>query len=435
MKIRILALLCLSATFALAQQTIPKDPAGPGRFSPLTLASEFFDNNYFNYYLFANGVFDSYAPVLQNGQTGGNSTGAFGFQVGGGLSASHRFRRGSFGLSYYGNYQRYQASLFSSGTNQNLNFFYTHRLSRRLTLNIYQGAGILFYGNGYFGTQPTSATYVQANPFASQTRFISSNVNINYQFSRRLSFSLGGGFYLQRYSFGGAFGSTGGTGDVSASYRITSRMTVSGSYAHSYFKYQRGAGDANIDSVNASIYYMFPRHWIATASVGISHSNTTGFISIPISQITGQQGVGGYVLGYYNSKANLPSFYGSAIHNLRRSSFTFGGGQSIVSGNGYYLASRNQFLNGGYSRAYRRGNLSAGVNYYRLKSVANTVESTFDGFNIGVGYGYTVTRHISTNIRYDYLRYGTLAPLNAISDNRITFGFSLSSKSIPLTFY
>ncbi len=435
MKIRILTILCLGATLSSAQQVIPEDPAGPGRFSPLTLASEFFDNNYVNYYLFANGIFDSYAPILRQGQTGSNSTGAFGFQIGGGVSAFHRFRRGSFGLSYYGNYQQYQASAFSSGTNQNLNFSYNHQLSRRLSLSFYQGAGILFYGNSYLGTVPSSGTYVQANPFAAETRFLSSSVNLNYQFTRRFSVSAGGGFYLQRYSLTGAIGSTGGSGNVAASYRVTSRATVSGSYSYGYYKYQGRAGDAKINTLNASIYYLFPRHWIVTGSFGISHTNTSGFVSLPLSQITGQQGIGGYVLGFYNSSSNLPSFYGSAIHNLRRSSFTFGGGQSVVSGNGYYLASRNQFLNGGYSRTYRRGNLSAGMNYYRLKSVANSIESTYNGFNAGVGYGYTVTKYLSTNLRYDYLRYGTLAPLNSISDNRISFGISISSKSIPLTFY
>ena len=444
MKIKILTVLCVGTTLSLAQQVIPEDPAGPGRFSPVTLASEFFDNNYFNYYGFANAVYDSFTPVVQSGQTGSRATGGFGYQVGGGLSAAHRFRRGQFGLSYYGSYQNYASSAFSSGTNQNLNFTYTHRLSRRWTLSIFQGAGILFYGNSYLGSQPTSGTYVQANPFAAETRFVSSNVGLNYQFSRRLSFSLGGGFYLQRYSFAGAIGSTGGSGTASVFYRVTPRATVSGSYSHSYYKYQRGSGDANVDSINVSISYLFPNHWTATGSVGVAHSNTSGFVTLPLSQIASQQGlgqiaadqgVGGYIQGFYNSSANLPSFYGSVIHNLRRSSFTAGGGQSVVSGNGYYLASRNQFLNGGYSRTYRRGNLSAGLNYYRLKSVANSIESTYNGINAGVGYGYTVTKHLSTNVRYDFLRFGALAPLNPVTDHRISFGISISSKSIPLTFY
>ena len=434
MRIRSLALLCLGATIALGQQNTPEDPAGIGRYGPLTLASEFFDNNYFNYSLFANGVFDTYAPTLNtSGQQVNN--GAFGYSVGGGLSAAHRFRRGSLSLNYSGSYQDYRSSFFSSGTNQNLNFGYNTRLGRRWILGVGVGAGILFYGNSYLGSQPNSGTYVQANPFGAETRFVSTSASIGYQFSRRLTVALSGSFFLQRYSFAGAIGTTGGSGDVSVSYRVTARTTVSSDYSHSYFKYQRGAGNANVDNVSFSAFHAFPGHWIVSGSGGVAHSNTSGLITIPISLITGQQGAGGYITGLYRSTANLPSFYGSVSHNQRRSSFFAGGGQSIVSGNGYFLASRNQFINGGYSRSFRRSNISGGFNYYRLKSVANSVESTYNGFTFGGGYSYLVTRHLSTNFRYDYLRYGSLAPLNSVADNRLSFGVSFSSKSIPLTFY
>lgn len=427
-------LLCLSAAFAFGQQTVPEDPAGVGRFSPVSLADQFFDNNYFNYYLFANGVYDTYAPLLNStGQSSNN--GAFGYSIGGGVTGTHKFRRSVLSLSYLGSYQDYKSSLFSSGTNQNLNLTYSQRLSRRWTLSIAVGAGILFYGNGYFGSQPTSATNVQANPFGSQTRFVSSSVSARYNFTRRMSLSLTGFFGLQRYSFPGSIGNTGGGGDVGLQYRITARTTVSGDYSRSYYKYQGSAGDANIDNVSLSIYHMLPRHWIVSASGGISHTNTTGVIAIPLSLITGQQGVGGYVLGRYNATAYLPSFSGTVTHNMRHSSFNFSGGQSVASGNGYYLASRNQFINGGYSRALYRSFISAGMNYYRLKSVANAVQTTYNGFSAGAGYGYTVTKHISANFRYDYLRYGNLAPLPSVADNRLSFGVSFSSKSIPLTFY
>lgn len=431
---RSLIFLCLAASLAFGQQTIPEDPAGPGRFSPVTLASEFFDNNYFNYYLFANGVFDTYAPVLgSNGQV--NNNGAFGYSVGGGLTGSHRGRRSIFNISYLGSYQDYRSSFFSSGTNQNLNLNYTHQLSRRWSLSLFQGAGILYYGNSFYGTQPTSATYVQSNPFGSESRFVSSNIRLGYNITRRLSVVLNGGFSLQRYSFSGSVGSTGGFGGAGIYYRVTSRTSVSADYTRSYYKYQNNAGEANISNFSFSIYHMFPRHWIVNASGGVALSNTSGFVNVPLSLITGQAGVGGYILGFYNTKSTLPSFYGSATHNMRRSSFSMGGGQSIASGNGYYLASRNQYINGGYSRSFYRSNLSAGANYYRLKSVANSVESTYNGFSFGAGYGYNVTKHLATNVRYDYLRYGGLPPFNAVADNRISFGVSFSSKSIPLTLY
>jgi len=41
--------------------------SSPNRF--IDLASSFFEHDYFNYYVYANAVYDTYAPVVQNGQT------------------------------------------------------------------------------------------------------------------------------------------------------------------------------------------------------------------------------------------------------------------------------------------------------------------------------------------------------------------------------
>ncbi len=44
-------------------------------------------------------------------------------------------------------------------------------------------------------------------------------------------------------------------------------------------------------------------------------------------------------------------------------------------------------------------------------------------------------RYLGANFRYDYVHYGNLNPYTGVSDNRLSFGFSFSSKSIPLTLY
>src|SRR5947209_7920440 len=104
LKTRVLLFVPLAATLALGQETQPVDPFFPGRFSPVTLASQFFEHDYFNYYAFANGVYDSFAPVYSS--EGQNiSNGAFGYQVGGGASLYHTFRKAVLALSYTGSYR------------------------------------------------------------------------------------------------------------------------------------------------------------------------------------------------------------------------------------------------------------------------------------------------------------------------------------------
>ena len=129
MKIRILALLTAGAALATAQETSRMD--SPINYNPVTLASQFFENNnYFNYFGVVNGVYDTYAPTYNSlGQPVNN--GGFGYSIGGGLSAYHKFRKATLSVSYGGTYRDYNTPLYANGTDQNFSLAYTLRLARR----------------------------------------------------------------------------------------------------------------------------------------------------------------------------------------------------------------------------------------------------------------------------------------------------------------
>lgn len=419
----------------LAQQEAP--PVGPtANLNPVTLATEFFENNnFFNYYGFANAVYDTYNPTLDSTGKSVNH-GGVGYQVGGGLSARHLWQKSVLSVSYSGDYRDYSSAFFSSGTDQNLSLAFNRRMSNRWTLNLGTNAGTVLYGTGYFGQQPVGTGNLQINPFSNSTRFFSGYASVTYQQSRRLSYVFSGGYYLQRYSYAGAVGSTGGSGDIGVNYRITARTTISGDYGRSYFVFQRGAGTSTVDNYYGSISHRFANHWTATASGGVSRSHVTGTIQSPVSiPVSNGQVLNGFVVGPYDSVTLLPSFSGSVSRMMKRSSFSVGGGQNIVSGNGYYLASKNQFLSGIYSRTYRRSNASIGGSWNRLNSIANTVGFSYATTGISGSYGYSVIRHVALNGRYDFVRYGAIRPNPGVSDSRFSIGVTFSSQSIPLTLY
>ncbi len=434
MKIRLAILFAVTAALVLAQDEPP--PLGAAAsLNPVSLGSQFFErNNFFNYYAFANAVYDSYNPTVNStGQTviGGGA----GYAVGGGATLRHTWQKSTLAFSYSGDYRHYASSFFSSGTDQNLSLAYNRRLGRHFFFNTGVSAGNILYGTGYFGQQPVGVGAIQVNPFSNSSRFLSSSVSLSYQQTRRLSYAVVGSFFLQRYSYFGAVGATGGSGDISASYRITSRTTVSGDYSHSYFVFQRNSGDSTVDGVNGSISHRFQNHWVAAASVGISHSHVTGFITLPVTFLNQGVTLAGYITGPYDSKSYLPSFSGSLIRFLRVSSFSISGGQSVVSGNGYYLASKNQYFSGLYSRNFYKSNASIGGTWSRLNSVANTVAYAYATESIGASYSRVLGRHISANGRYDFVRYGNLNPFPATADNRLTVGVAYSSQSVPLGLY
>ncbi|MFL6448988.1 MAG: hypothetical protein ACJ746_15080 [Bryobacteraceae bacterium] len=433
MKIRVLVLLSVGVASALAQE---RDMENPINYNPVTLASQFFEhNNYFNYYAIVNGVYDSYAPIVQTSTGQQENNGSFGYSVGGGVSGYHRFRRAALALSYSGTYRHYNNPLFQNGTDQNLALTYTRRLARRWTLGLSTNAGTVLYGSGYLGTATQGSNGVATNPFSANTRYFSSGFSLAYQQSRRLSYVVSGNFFLQRYSNINAIGATGGSGSVGVNYRITSRTTVGADYSTSGFVYQHGSGDSLLNGVSASLFHQFPNHWFVSVSGGVTHSNISGFLSIPLNALTGNVGPGGYVLGQYSTSSNFPSFSGTVSRVFRRFQLSASAGQSINSGNGYYLASRNQFLNGSYSRSFRRANISVGANWYKLNSAANTVAYSYSAGGFGASYGYQLMRYLGSIFRYDWVRYGNLTPYPSISDNRLSFGLSFSSRSVPVTLY
>ncbi len=436
MKIRVLLFSVLLAVGASAQQA----PMQPSVFNPVSFAEQFLEHNYFNVYGYANGVFDSYAPVVQtNGQTVNN--GGFGYSVGGGLSGYRAFKDGFFSVGYSGDWRDYLSYLYGSGTDQNLSMSYLKRINRRWTFNAGVSGGIYYYGTSQNSYQPSGNTFVQSNPFSTEVKFLGGGVTLSYRQTRRLSYVVSGNMFLQRFNFPGSIGSTGGSGTGSILYQATPRLTVGGSYSHSYYGYQLNAGNAVVDGYYGNVSYAFPNHWFVNASAGVNHSDSVGVASLPVSLIiqtpNGPETVGGYVLGRFDSKANLPAFSATVTHVYRRSSFSVSGGQAIVSGNGYYLASNSQFFSGYFSRTIRskRANISAGANYNRYHSEANNIAADYSTVSFGGSYGYNIFQHVNANFRYDFIRYGNLAPYSAVSDNRLSFGFSFSSQRIPLTFY
>ncbi len=205
MKSFTLLLIFAFAGVALAQDA-PADPQT--HTSPLTLASGLLEHDFVNFYVFGNGIYDTQTLA------GSTNVSSWGEEVGGGVSASHIFRDGSLSLSYRGAYRNYSNSIFGSGTDQSLSFGISKQVTRRWGISFYQAAGIYLYGGTYFSVEPVESNLVSTNPFSPETRFLNSALSVTYQQTRRLSYSFSGDFFLNRYNYAGAIGTTGTSGSV-----------------------------------------------------------------------------------------------------------------------------------------------------------------------------------------------------------------------------
>lgn len=427
------AVLLLAAATVAAQQAPSTADDNEPRSTSVTLASQFFDHDFVNYFLFANGIYDTRIPVLQGSQSG--TSGSFGYDVGGGVSAYHEFHDGAFSLSYRGDYRNYVSSSYGSGTDQNLTLGFSKRLSRHWSLSSTVAGGILEYGGGSYSVTPSAASSVISNPFSTQTRFADVSLSLAYQQTRRLSYIFGGNFYLNNYNYAGSINSIGGSGSASILYRLTARTSLAGTYSRTYYSYSKGVGQTTLDGLSVTLTHQFQDHWQASLSVGADRSHTSGIITIPVAILFGQQIVTGYETGPYDRVSYTPSVQATVTRYLRHSSLSFSGGQGVLPGNGTFLTSRDQFANATYSYSTRRSNISGGGGYFRLESIANNVSQSYSTANLSVSYGYTLRRYLSANVRYDYIHYGGLFSYGSLNESRFSFGLSLSSKSIPMTLF
>jgi len=430
--VKVFLVLCAVAASLAAQET-PADSADSGSVTRrVTAASQFFDHDFVNVFVFGNGVWDSRVPVFSSTQTSFGS--GVGWEAGGGITLTHTFKGGGVTLNYRGSYRDYQSSGFTGGNQQSLSLGFNKRLNRRWTFGANVNGGILSYGNSFYSPASVGVT-IPANPFSAESRFVDAGVNLTYEQTRRLSYVFNGDYFLNNYTYAGAFSSHGVSGSASALYRTTARTTIGATYSRSYYTYSQNAGDSTIDGGSLSVSHRFANHWQLDLSGGINRSHSKGVISVPVSTIFNGQLVTGYYVGAYDRTIYSPAFQGVLTHYYRRSSFSIGGGQSVLAGNGIYLGSRDLFANATYSYSTRRSNFSLGSTYARLSSIANTVTQVYSSEGASAGYGVNLVKYLSANFRYDFLHYDGFFGYGSINEHRLSFGLSLSSKSVPLTLF
>lgn len=403
--------------------------------NPVTLSIPYnaAERNYFNFYGFANGIYDS-NEYLATSSPSGNQTG-WGIEGGGGVTGFHEFATGDLALSYRGDYRAYESSAYPSGTDQNLSFLFRKQLTRHWSLAFTQSAGIFLYGGTYFGVQPSNVNFVETSPFSPKTRFLGDSLSLSYQQTRRLSYQFTGDFYLVRYSNGVSYGSTDASGSGTILYRLSRQTTISGTYTHTYFDFQHGAGESDIDSAYLTLSRDLPNHWRVGVSGGISHSNSSGIVNVPVTFLVGTNLLTGYVVGHYHTSTNLPYAQATVSRTMRHSTFVVTGGESVTPGNGFFLDSRNLGVSGLYSYMWRKANAGVGGYYSRLTSISNTASASYGSAAASLNLSYQVLRYLGVDLRYDYIRYDSFFGFAGREDNRISFGIVISSKNVPMTLF
>jgi hypothetical protein len=431
-------LVMAGACGAFAQySSMPVMPGyGPGTANLNTatsLSGGFFQGDFFNASAFINGIYDS---VEQN-LNASSKTGGFGFEVGGGISASKSFSDSMLSLSYRGGYRHYPSGFGTSGPNQNFALIYGKRFGPRWTLLFNEAAGIMLYDTVAYNTNPSVPPL--SNPFSPSTRFAQSSVTATYRQTQRLTYTATGTFFVNRYSSGslGQAGTTGGIYSGSVEYELTPRTRIAGTYTHDDFFYQGHAGTSHVNGASASVTHIFGRGWTARFSAGVSHVDTAGIYRVPVLIDNGSgQLVPGFVLVPYNTTKFIPTFGASLLHRFRILNVSVNALHGVNPGNGTFLTSSNTAVNGYASRAFgRTAILTAAASFSHLTSIAEGVGQSYSQTNITAFYSRVLFSHISGYASYSLIRYSSVTNFSASTDNRFIFGLSFSLRNVPFTLF
>ena len=395
----------------------------------------------FRFYGEVTGIYDSgLTPVATNAQGNLINVGAnYGVEAGFGLAGTRKWRRDKLSLEYKGSYRHYTNNSYFDGMDQFLNLAYAHRLKRRLLLDLKETVGTSSLANGGFSYLPLTNTDLFAVPanelFDNRTNYAQSRVDLTWQKSARLSIGFGGeGFVVRRRSLALA-GLNGYATHANAAYRVTRRQTISASYEHYYFDYQRSFGNAAVDVATLGYSIGLSRKWDFATNVGGMRIETLGLNTVSIDPAIAAIVGHNFAIVTFYKVLYAPYIEGRLIRRFNRSSLTVGYSMGSTPGNGVYLASRQTNASAGYSyEGYRRFTFGMNTAYSQLSSVGQGL-GKYKNLQGGAGMTYKLARDVHMEVRYDYRHYTTQNDVFQKDSSRASIGLAFSPGEKPLAIW
>ena len=195
------------------------------------------------YYFGVSGIVDStIAPFATDAQ--GNLLHIpylYGIEANAGVYGVHRWKRSQLGLNYAGSYTKYLNYDAYNGTSHALTLGYTDQISRRLKLDLRESAGSLIYGTGQVAdvasTDLNSSFTPATRLFDTRTYYLQSTASVTWLQSARISYTAGGGAFLQNLKSTGLSNAWGYNFNANMMRRMSKSSTVGVTYEYSHFEF------------------------------------------------------------------------------------------------------------------------------------------------------------------------------------------------------
>ena len=332
------------------------------------------------------GVYDtglSGVAVNSQGQLGNESS--MGLDITAGISGVHSWKHTKIGLDYRGSIRRYAHATSYDSTDQSVMLGIVHQVSRHVSLTLNESAGLFSRSFGLPGLSQTvpfdpSTTYAPTTDFFdNRTEYLSTQANLVFQKTARLSFSLGGDGFLVRQSSSALYGATGATAHADVQYRLTRRTTIGGNYSYTHFDFIHVLSSTDMHTVSG-VFSMRISRWLEfSAEGGLARAETKFIQNVPIDPaIAALIGTpeGTVVLDRID---HFVTGTGRLSRTFPKGVAYISGGRGITPGNGLFLTSVMTTVMAGYNyTGLRRWSFGVSGGYQSAESIGNVL-GTYGG--------------------------------------------------------
>jgi hypothetical protein len=409
--------------------------AGPAILSrgeaPAAMASPQID---FRPFVELDGVYDtglSGVAVNAQGQLGNEAS--EGLELAGGISGVHSWKHTKLGLDYRGTVRRYTHATSYDSTDQSLMLGIVQQFSRHVTLTLNENAGLFSRSFGLPGLSQTvpfdpSTTYAPTTDFFdNRTEYLSTQANLVFQKSARLSFSLGGDGFLVRQSSSALYGVTGATAHADVQYRLTRRTTIGVNYSFTHFDFVHVLSSTDMHTVSGVFSTRLSRWLEFSGDAGMARAETKFIQNVPIDPAIAA------LIGTPEGTKVLDRI-DHFVTGTGRLSRTFpkgvayvSGGRGITPGNGLFLTSVMTTAMAGYNyTGLRRWSFGISGGYQRAESIGN-VDGTYGGSSGTMSASRQIVRTVHAVMSFGARKYtsANFALYNrVIYDVRVGIGYS-----------
>jgi hypothetical protein len=369
------------------------------------------------------------------GQYGPGTSGSLaGTQASWSISGGHAFQRDSIGFSSTGGFALFPGSSDYNGGNHNLSAFWSHTISRRLSMSTSFG-GMITSANAALsgwsaGPESIANVNLAASPdigvFDNGSKQGSLSTGVSWIISSRWSVGFNGSYFGVVRDSAALYGMSGITAAGTISHRLTRKMTVGANYSFSQYMYPHGTQTSDVRSIGAIFSYSLGRNMQVRFNGGFSGVESLGLETVPIDPIIAA------ILGVKEGVIDAYHTYGSSnisvqlVRDFRKNgSVSVAYANGISPGNGLFQTSSVKSLSVSYStRILRKYSLRISGSRDETSAVGVQGLGSYRDDTASISLSQSLTHSTSASFSVDY-RHFDISSFSSLR-NQLTVSSSFS---------